>query len=124
MSTPQGIGTDIIEIARIEKAHERHGERFLERILTERERAYCQKFAKPWPHLAGRFAAKEAVLKALGTGLVGEMTWHEIEVINNVEGKPEVHLSSRLKGLYPKAHFFLSISHCETFATATALLTE
>ena len=124
MSIPKGIGTDIIEIARIQKAHERHGDRFLERILTEKERDYCAKYAKPWPNLAGRFAAKEAVLKALGTGLVGEMTWHEIEVLNNGEGKPEVYLSARLKTLYPKAHIFLSISHCETYATATALLTE
>ncbi|MCH9703767.1 MAG: holo-ACP synthase, partial [Chlamydiae bacterium] len=92
----RGIGTDIIEIERIKKAHSKHGERFIERILTENERAYCAKYSEPWQQIAGRFAAKEAVLKAFGTGLVGEMTWHEIEVINNEAGKPEVFLSKRL----------------------------
>ena len=119
---PKGIGTDIIEISRIEEALEKHQERFLDRLFTKKEQEYCQKHKNPLPNYAGRFAAKEAILKALGTGLVGEMSWHESEVINNEEGKPEVFLSNRLQALYPKMEILLSISHCKSYATATALL--
>lgn len=118
-----GVGTDIIAIERIKSALERHGERFLDRLFTSKEKAYCGKYANPVPNYAGRFAAKEAVLKALGTGLVGEMSWQEIEIINDPNGKPEVHLSKRLQKLHPTAHFFISISHCDAYATATAILT-
>ncbi|MFN0065050.1 MAG: holo-ACP synthase [Chlamydiales bacterium] len=117
-----GIGTDIIEIGRISEAYARHGDRFLSRLFTKEERNYCERYSKPIPHYAGRFAAKEAILKALGTGLIGELSWTEIEVLNNRDGKPEVHLSPRLQTLYPLAHLFLSISHCESYATATAIL--
>ena len=119
---PKGIGTDIIEISRIEEALEKHERRFLDRLFTQREQEYCQKHKNPLPNYAGRFAAKEAILKALGTGLVGEMSWHEIEVINNKEGKPEVFFSDRLQALYPNMEILLSISHCKSYATATALL--
>ena len=124
MSIPMGIGTDIVEVARIKKAHERHGERFLERILTERERRYCGQYRVPWPHWAGRFAAKEAILKALGTGVSSGITWHDIEVVNNREGMPEVILSAKLQSSYPGIRFLVSISHCKEYATATALLVE
>lgn len=117
-----GIGTDIIEIDRIEEAINRHGERFLSRIFTEKERNYCERYADKTPHYAGRFAAKEAIVKALGTGFQFEMTWQDIEVINDSLGKPEVILSPRLKKTFPTAIFFLSISHCNKYATATAII--
>lgn len=118
----QGVGTDIVEIERIKDAIARHGERFLNRLFTKKEQNYCQRYKNPIPHFAGRFAAKEAVLKAFGTGLHAEMTWQEIEIINDLQGKPEVQLSARLKASLSVAHIFLSISHCEAYATATAIV--
>lgn len=118
----RGIGTDIIEIRRIHEAIERHGDRFINRIFTEKEKKYCMKYNDPIPRYAGRFAGKEAVLKALGTGLNPEIKWKEIEILNDSQGKPEVHLSTRLKCLYPHVLLLVSISHCEGYATATAIL--
>lgn len=121
-STILGIGTDIIETKRIASAIERHGEKFLERLFTSQELSYCRKFANPHPHFAGRFAAKEATIKALGSPHEIPLAWHEIEIINTNHGKPEVHLSMRLKKSYPTARFFITISHCIEYATATAIL--
>jgi len=85
------IGIDIIEIARIKKAIDRWGVRFLQRVYTESELRLCRK--KP-PRLAGRFAGKEAVMKALGTGTKG-ISWREIEILAEPSGKPIVHLSGK-----------------------------
>lgn len=117
----QGVGTDIIEIQRIKEAIERHGERFLDRLFTPKEQEYCKRYKDATPHFAGRFAAKEAVLKALGTGLNPEITWQDIEILNDHQGKPEVHISANL-GQRFLAHIFLSISHCEMYATAMAII--
>jgi len=118
----QGVGTDIIEIQRISEAIARHGDRFLDRLFTEQEKKYCAQYKDATPRYAGRFAAKEAILKALGTGLQAEVTWKEIEIINDAQGKPEVHLSARLSKALSVAHIFLSISHCNDYATATAIV--
>ena len=118
----QGVGTDIIEIKRIKEAVDRHGDRFLDRLFTPKEKAYCQRYKNGMPHFAGRFAAKEAVLKAFGTGLHPDITWKEIEIINDPQGKPEVHLSDRLQQLLSIVQIFLSISHCDAYATATAIV--
>lgn len=120
----QGLGTDIIEIGRIHEALERHGNRFLDRLFTEKEKAYCFRYKDSATRFAGRFAAKEAILKALGTGESPEATWKEIEILNNEQGKPEVFLSSRLQETYSVANVLLSISHCDSYATATAILLE
>ncbi len=117
-----GLGTDIIEIHRIKLAIDRHGERFIDRLFTKKEKEYCGRYNDPIPRYAGRFAAKEAILKALGTGLKPDITWQEIEIINDSQGKPEVHLSERLKRIFPMTHLLVSISHCESYATATAIL--
>ncbi len=85
------IGIDIIEIARIERAMNRWGERFLHRVYTDSELRLCRK--KP-PRLAGRFAGKEAVMKALGTGTKG-ISWREIEILAEPSGKPIVHLHDK-----------------------------
>ncbi len=122
--TLEGVGTDIIEIHRIKEAIERHGDRFLTKLFTEAERHYCENYANPIPHFAGRFAAKEAIVKAMGTGFHHEIQWTEIEIINNNLGRPEVKLSHRLTQLFPQIHIFLSISHCKDYATATALVTR
>lgn len=116
----QGIGTDIVEVARIRGSIERHGIHFLNRLFTQKEQDYCKKFRDSAIHFAGRFAAKEAVAKALGSGFGSELSWQEIEIENDEKGKPLVHLSGRLE---KKCQVHLSISHCDSYATATAILT-
>lgn len=118
----QGIGTDIIEIHRIRKAVARHGSRFLERIFSHAEIAYCSRYNDPIPHYAGRFAAKEALSKCMGSGIIFEGQWKEIEILNDEQGKPEVHLSQPLRTRFSNMTFLVSISHCKEYATAFALV--
>lgn len=110
------VGVDIIEIDRIEKAVQRR--RFLERIYTEAEIAYSQSRAKPSQHLAGFFAAKEAVIKCLGR----MVPWHDIEVCHNDDGKPFVILRRRALELARGGRVSVSISHCRSCAVAVAVL--
>lgn len=118
-----GIGNDIIEVSRIEKAIETHGKRFLDRIFTQYEQEYCDKRKERYRHYAGRFAAKEAVVKALGTGFREEIVWSDIEIINDHYGKPEVNLSATLRERFSEdVEVLLSISHSKDYATAVALL--
>jgi holo-[acyl-carrier protein] synthase len=117
----RGVGTDIIEIQRIKEAIARHGAPFLDRLFTEKEREYCRRYKEATSHFAGRFAAKEAILKACGMGLHQKIAWLEIEILNDERGKPEVHLPLRLKQELSVSHIFLSISHCDAYATATAI---
>lgn len=119
MSEIIGIGTDIVEITRIRDAALRHKERFLKRLFTDQEQEYCNHFANPYPHYAGRFAAKEAIFKALSTELQKKIGWHDVEIVSHSSGKPEVRFSPALKG---NLHILLSISHCIEYATATAIL--
>ncbi len=118
----QGLGTDIIEIDRIRDAIERHGLHFLNRLFSQKEQDYCYGFKDASPRFAGRFAAKEAIVKALGTGFGEEVSWHDIEIVNDNLGKPLVHLSEALKKKYKNPKILLSISHCVKYATATAIL--
>lgn len=113
----QGLGTDIIEIDRIRDSIKQHGLHFLNRLFTQKELDYCYKFQDPAPHFAGRFAAKEAIAKAIGTGFGEELAWHDIEILNDELGKPIVSLGDKVK----RGKVFLSISHCVNYATATAL---
>ncbi len=119
----RGIGTDIIEISRIRQSLERHGSHFANRLFTQREQDYCYKHQDSTPHFAGRFAAKEAIVKALGTGFGADVQWHEIEILNDVHGKPIVHLSSALEERFQKPTVLVSISHSKDYATAVALYT-
>lgn len=116
----KGIGNDIIEIERIRKSLN-HAERFLDRIFTKREQNYCLKFNDPVPHLAGKFAAKEAISKAFGTGLGKQIYWHDLEILNEESGKPKVLLSKRIDKAFNNPLVFLSISHCKFYATAIAI---
>lgn len=117
-----GLGTDIVEIERIHASIEKHGSHFLDRLFTEKEKLYCLQYKDAAPRFAGRFAAKEAIVKALGTGIGAEVGWQEIEILNDPQGKPEVHLAPLVKERFNVASILLSISHCESYATATALV--
>lgn len=118
----QGLGNDIIEIERMQKAIDRQGQRFLDRIFTPAEQQYCKRHNKAARHFAGRFAAKEAILKALGTGLRQGISWLDIEIINDGNGKPCATLSPVLQVHFGQPLIFISISHCQTYATAVAVV--
>ena len=119
-----GIGTDIIECLRIKRMIDHHGELFLTRVYTEREIRYCQARRHATEHFAGRWAAKEAILKCLGTGWRRGLCWTDIEVRNEPSGKPCVRMcgaaKERAQGLRIN-DILLSISHCRAYATAYAV---
>lgn len=119
----RGLGNDIIEIDRIRQSIERHGQHFLDRLFTPQEQEYCYKFKDPAPHFAGRFAAKEAIVKALGTGFGSEISWHDIEILGDERSKPIVTFSDAAKSRFHNPHVLVSISHCTTHATAVAIWT-
>ncbi len=119
-----GIGTDIIEIKRVGQAIERHGPRFLDKVFTPLEQAYCLRHREASPHFAARFAAKEAAVKALGTGFRDGIHWLDIEITNTNEGKPFITLSERLKELVGGLELQLSMSHCRDYATAFVIAVQ
>jgi holo-[acyl-carrier protein] synthase len=119
-----GLGTDIVECARIGEVIERHGPRFYERILTPVERTYAERLRNSTPHIAGRFAAKEAILKVLGTGWRGQIAWTDMEIVNDNAGAPHVTLSgecARIASGLGIGRVLLTISHTDAYATATAI---
>lgn len=116
-----GIGNDIIEIERIKDSIDRHGYRLMSRLFTIKEQDYCLKHKDPVPHFAGRFAAKEAVVKALGTGFGEHASWLDIEILNDPAGKPHVHFSPKLQERLKKTALQISISHCKLYVTAVAI---
>jgi holo-[acyl-carrier protein] synthase len=118
----QGLGHDLIEISRIRQSIEKHGDHFVDRLFSKREQAYCRTFADPAPHFAGRFAAKEAIAKALGTGFGADLAWHDVEIINDERGKPVVHLNETVMKKFGKIHLLVSISHAQEYASAVAIL--
>jgi holo-[acyl-carrier protein] synthase len=119
-----GIGNDIIEVERIKSAIEKYGSRFLDRLFTPEEQRYCLSHREPSKNFAGRFAAKEAFVKALGLGIGKEVSWLDIEILNDPHGKPLVRLSPRLNELTHPSQFLLSISHCRAYATAVVVRTK
>ena len=119
----KGLGNDIIEIDRITSAHKDHGSAFLSRLFTEKEQEYCLSSQNPYPRLAGRFAAKEAVAKALGTGFGADLSWQDIEILPDEKGKPIVELSGKLKLRFPDTQILVTISHCKSYASAVAIWT-
>ena len=120
-----GIGTDIIEVPRIGRMIEQHGELFLRRVYTEREIRHCHTRKRALQHFAGRWAAKAAILKALGTGWSRGVAWTDIEVRNGLDGTPKVYVGGAAKDLAVErgiADILVSISHCRTYATAYAMV--
>jgi holo-[acyl-carrier protein] synthase len=119
-----GLGTDIVEIARIGQMIERHGELFLQRVYTEEEIRYCQQRKESMQHYAGRWAAKEAVMKTLGTGFTRGVGWQDIEVASRRSGQPIIVLRGGARDFAAQIgvdEILITISHCRTFATATAV---
>jgi holo-[acyl-carrier protein] synthase len=119
-----GIGTDIVEIDRIREAYERHGEGLLKRICTPAEIAVVNDHRDPIPHLAGRWAAKEAVAKALGTGFGADCAWTDVEILRNPQGAPVVALHASGRETADKLgikRVHVSISHERSMAVAFAI---
>lgn len=124
MSHIIGIGTDIIECLRIAQMIERHGELFINRVYTQHEIQYCQSRKLATQHYAGRWAAKEAILKALGTGWRRGISWRDIEVRNEPGGRPTVAMRGGARDVVERlgiTEMLISISHCRSHATAYAL---
>lgn len=120
-----GTGVDIIEIDRIRGSYERFGERFVRRILSDGELAYCLAHRDPAPFLAARFAAKEAISKAFGTGIGTQLGWQDMEVGRKSSGEPFVILHAQGLSLLKERgadHVHLSLSHTQIYAVAMALL--
>ena len=119
-----GIGVDLVKIDRINKASKNHPG-FLERLFTDRERQYCAKQKFPAQHYAARFAAKEAVLKAIGTGWSAGVKWTDMEVLHGEGGGPIVNISGRVKDLMDLRgvkQILLSYSHDGDYAVAQVVL--
>jgi len=117
-------GIDLVDFPRIEQMVERHGDRFVNRVFTEAEQAYARANRNSIEKYAGRFAAKEAILKLVGTGWRGKIKWTDIEVINDAAGRPEVTLSGEVKRIAETlkiTQVSLSITHTANFAIASAV---
>ena len=120
-----GIGIDIVEVARIQEASDRWGARFEQRVYTHQELTYCGDAPSRYWRLAARFAAKEATLKALGTGLTSGMRWQDVEIQANTVGKPEIVLHGEVQR-YANEHnigaIYVSMSHTNAYAVAQVTL--
>ncbi len=117
-------GIDLVDFGRISELIKTHGSRFMNRVFTENEQAYAGSKKTRVEKLAGRFAAKEAVLKLLGTGWRGKIKWTDIEVVNNTLGQPIVNLSGEVKKIAKNLHInqiSISITHTANFAIASAV---
>lgn len=117
-----GIGVDIVEIDRFKKLTENWGEHFLRKIFTQREIDYCISKKNIYQHLAGKFAAKEAISKAISTGWGGNFRWKDVEILNDANGKPKIILHNQLKECYNSYLFHISISHSFNYAVALAIV--
>lgn len=120
-----GLGADLIEIERIRGVMERHGDRFIDRILTEEEKAYCASMKFPHKHIAARFAAKEAVSKCFTTGIGKEFGWKSVSVYHGPRHEPLARLDAQAQALLAQVggtHVMLTLSHTENYAMAVAAL--
>lgn len=120
-----GTGIDIVEISRVKNASLKWKNKFLKRIFTDKEIAYSQEKPYSYQHLAARFAAKEAVLKAFGNGWKKQAEWTDIEIWNEESGKPQVKLYGNLKQMQDELKvddIIISLSHAHNYAVASAIL--
>ena len=118
-----GLGIDVVDLERFAQSLERYGERLQKRMYTDVEQEYCERFSSSLEHYAARFAAKEAVAKALGTG-IGPINWKEIEILRGTAGKPELYLNGQaevIAGQLGLNKWSISLSHSQTYAVAMAV---
>lgn len=123
--TIQGIGIDLVEVSRVTEAIAKHGDAWLNRIFTEVERAYCDRQHDPAIHYAARFAAKEAASKALGTGIGKHAGLHDLEVVHDANGAPQLVLHGAAKDFAKErgiAHVLISLTHTKGHAAANAVV--
>jgi holo-[acyl-carrier protein] synthase len=118
----ESVGVDIVEVYRIKKAAERWGDRFIHRIFTPWEINYCNSKSFPEQSYAARFAVKEAVLKAIGTGLNKGAKWTSIEIVNDELGQPQVRLGQSIKEIIGARKIIVSMSHTHEHAVASAIM--
>jgi holo-[acyl-carrier protein] synthase len=119
-----GLGVDIAEVARVKAAIERHGETFLRRLYTAKEQEYCERFKNKYERYAGRFAAKEAAMKALGTGWSRGVRWVDVEVAREKGGRPTIKLAGEAAKIADRLgvkHISLSITHTAEQAFAQVI---
>ena len=120
-----GLGADLIEVERVKGVLERQGPRFLERVFTEEERAYCSRMAHPHKHYAARFAAKEAVSKCFTTGIGAELGWRSVSIYHGARNQPLVRLDDKAQALLAQigaTHVLVTLSHTESHALAVAAM--
>ena len=120
-----GLGIDMVEVERIHSSWQKFGERFLNRILLRPEIEYCLSHKNPAPHIAARFAAKEAVSKAFGTGIGSHLGWHDVEVFRKPSGEPTIVLHEKALVLMQErggCAIFLSLTHTGAHAAAVAVI--
>jgi holo-[acyl-carrier protein] synthase len=120
-----GTGIDLVEVARIASSYAKFGESFVNRVLVADEIAYCRAHKNPAPFLAARFAAKEAVAKAFGTGIGAQLGWLDLEICHQESGAPFVVLHGKGVELFQARgakQLHLSLTHTENYAAATAIL--
>jgi holo-[acyl-carrier protein] synthase len=120
-----GLGTDIVDVVRIAASFQQHGEMFLKRVLLPAEIAYCLQHRQPAPFIAVRFAAKEAIAKAFGTGLGAQIGWQDMEIRRKESGEPFAVLHGKAERLFSERgakKIHVSLSHTESYAVATVIL--
>ena len=118
------VGIDIVEVKRVKTLMDKWGDRFLHRVFTPWEIAYCKSKSAPEQSFAARFAAKEAILKAVGTGLSQGIRWTSMEIVNDKNGSPGVKLGKRIKDLIGGKKILISLSHTKEYAIAQAILVD
>jgi holo-[acyl-carrier protein] synthase len=122
-----GIGVDLVSIDRVRAITQRWQDRFLARVYSEAERQDCFRRTSPYASLAGRFAAKEAILKALGVGWTMGVRWRDVQVVSDAAGRPMARIEGRLQFLVQQAgvtQIHVSVSHDGAYAVAQAVLTN
>ncbi len=116
------VGIDLVDVRRVERISEEWGERFTRRVFTEREAVFCERLKNKYQSYAARFSAKEALLKAIGTGLSHGVKWRDMEVVDDGRSTPRFSLSGRVAELVDTRGIFLSISHTKDYAVAVVII--
>lgn len=122
MGAIQGIGVDIVEVQRMKTSLKESNTALMKKLFTEREIAYCNSKKRPHEHFAARFAAKEAVSKAMETGWSGKFRWKDVEVVNKPSGAPRIILHDHVAAMLAKSKVHLSLSHTKTTVIAFVVI--